>query len=113
MLKIGVNIRSVIPQIPGAMRSFATQVTGEGLRVGEARAKAEAPVRTGFLRSSIGSRMTSQSGGELFARANYAGYVNYGTRRMAGRPFMDRGAEAMKQHILDGWKTIEGRLPRV
>lgn len=113
MMKLSVTVRSVIPQIPAALRGFAHDVTAEGLRVGEARAKAEAPVRTGFLRSSIGSRMTTQTGGELIAKANYAGYVNYGTRHMAGRPFMDRGAEAMKQHILTRWRGVEGRLPKV
>ena len=44
------------------------------------------PVRTGYLKSTIG--MTSGTDAlDLFVTADYAGYVNYGTRRMKARPF--------------------------
>ena len=46
----------------------------------------QVPVRTGFLRSTIGKSMT-QSQLKLFATAFYAGYVNYGTPFMPPRPF--------------------------
>lgn len=44
------------------------------------------PVRTGYLKSTIG--MTSGTDAlDLFVTADYAGYVNYGTRKMKARPF--------------------------
>lgn len=44
------------------------------------------PVRTGYLKSTIGSA-SSPDRLELYVTADYAGYVNYGTSRMKARPF--------------------------
>ena len=44
------------------------------------------PVRTGYLKSTIGSS-SSPDRLELYVTADYAGYVNYGTSRMKARPF--------------------------
>jgi len=44
------------------------------------------PVRTGYLKSTIASSV-SPNLTELYVTADYAKFVNYGTRRMAARPF--------------------------
>ena len=59
----------------------------------EADAKAAAPVDTGNLRSSIATtfagdgRFGSMSA-EVTAHAEYSAYVEFGTSRAAGQPFM-------------------------
>lgn len=62
------------------------------LRV-EARAKVYCPVDTGYLMGSIGSEFEGDGRygamtGTVTAGASYAGYVEHGTSRMAGQPFM-------------------------
>ncbi len=56
------------------------------------------PVRTGFLKSTLGLRQDSSFSLTLFALAPYAGYVEFGTRRMPPRLFLTRSIE---QHIFE------------
>lgn len=44
------------------------------------------PVRTGYLRSTIGLS-SSPNSFQIYVGADYAGFVNFGTRYMPGRPF--------------------------
>lgn len=64
------------------------------IRAIEAKAKAAAPVRTGFLRNSIGSEMTGRLEGRVHADAEYAPYVNFGTRSTAPNPFFSNAVES-------------------
>lgn len=52
-----------------------------------------APVRTGYLQSTIDS-VKKDEGWAVEARAFYAGFVEYGTSRMQPRPFMEPAIEA-------------------
>lgn len=53
------------------------------------KAQRQAPVDTGHLKRSIGVEIKNSGfEGRVDAGAEYAGYVNYGTRYMAARPFM-------------------------
>lgn len=61
-------------------------------------AKGLAPVRTGFLKSSIHGEAAVVRGqwgmlGKLMADAEYSTFVEYGTSRMAPQPFMEPAAE--------------------
>ena len=51
------------------------------------------PVRTGFLLSTIGAETLARWAFTLYARAPYAGYVEWGTVRMAARLYMTRAIE--------------------
>ena len=53
------------------------------------------PVRTGFLKSTLGYRQDSNFQVTFYATAPYAGYVEFGTSRMAARLFLTR---AIQQH---------------
>ena len=53
------------------------------------------PVRTGYLLSTISAETTQKWSFTLYARAHYAGYVEWGTRRMYARLFM---THAITQH---------------
>jgi hypothetical protein len=59
------------------------------------------PVRTGFLLSTIGAEALARWAFTIYARAPYAGYVEWGTFRMHARLYMTR---AIGQH--------QGELPQ-
>jgi HK97 gp10 family phage protein len=63
----------------------------------EARAKIAAPVRTGNLRDSITSQQISSLSAIVGATADYAPYVEFGTRYMQARPFLFPAFEAEKR----------------
>ena len=58
-----------------------------------ATATGSCPVRTGALRGSIDARSDGNFC-EAEATAGYAGYVEYGTWKMAARPFFEPGLQA-------------------
>ena len=61
-----------------------------------ATARKIAPVRTGNLRSSIGTQsIKAGKSAEVVVTADYAAYVEYGTYKMAARPYL---APAFAQH---------------
>jgi HK97 gp10 family phage protein len=53
------------------------------------------PVDTGFLRSSIHVERISHLALQVRADADYAAYVEYGTRFMAAQPYMTPAVEAI------------------
>lgn len=62
-------------------------------------AKRVVPVRTGFLKRSIEKRKESEFVRVVKASAGYAGFVEFGTPRMAPRSFMRRGAVKAKNYL--------------
>jgi HK97 gp10 family phage protein len=68
------------------------------------------PVRTGFLLSTIGLGATGLKWGFwLYARAPYAAFVEFGTRRMSARLFMTRAVEL---HTAEMWQEIQSAVAR-
>jgi len=63
-----------------------------------------APVKTGFLRNSHKSRKTGE-GAEMEVSAEYAGYVEFGTSKWKGHPFV---RPAITQHSDDIVKAVAG-----
>jgi HK97 gp10 family phage protein len=98
-----VEIRGVeqltrrLSRLSGALRGDAI---GRSLLAGayilEGYAKAQAPVDTGFLRSSIQSERLDDDTARVFVGAEYGAYLEYGTSRMAARPYMRPAAD---QHL--------------
>lgn len=58
-------------------------------------ATALVPVDTGYLRSSIHAEIAGLDL-EMFADAEYAGYVEYGTWKMAAQPYFEPAGEAAR-----------------
>ena len=92
-LRLSVEVRSTrLPEMRGKL------VREAGARIQRAtnqlaqRVQAEAPVATGFLRSSVVGRTLGPTEGEVHVQAPYAAFVNYGTRKQAANPFADRAA---------------------
>jgi len=59
-----------------------------------------APVRTGFLRSTIFTEVAEWTV-KVGASAPYAAYVEFGTRFMQGRLFLSRALEAHRSQFVD------------
>lgn len=80
----------------------------------EATAKTLAPVDTGFLRGSIKTsdlRTVSKDNpsAEVRASANYATYLEFGTSRMAARPFMSPAANKHEPAFLAAMQQLIGK----
>lgn len=105
-MSVTVIVRSNrIPQIRGEARQRAEDAVAKAVYDIEARAKAAAPVRTGFLKSSI-QGSTSGLEGRVDAQAHYAAHVEFGTSRMGARPYLIPAAEAVAHAFQAAMKRI-------
>jgi len=75
-----------IAEMPAAVHTRAGQLVARAVA-------AAAPRRSGVLAASFVGR-AGGGGAQVTSRARYAGYVNYGTRRMRGRRYVDAGLDA-------------------
>lgn len=67
-------------------------------------AKSLVPVRTGYLRSTIYHRATGYVL-NFGAGANYASYIEFGTWKMAARPYLRPALHASMQRLVDEIRT--------
>lgn len=73
-----------------------------------------APVKTGFLRNSHESRETND-GAEMAVTADYAFYVEHGTSKWGGHPFIRPAIDEHSEEIVEAVanqveKDIEGKI---
>ena len=88
-----LNVR--VPKVLGE----STRTTTEKVRE---TARTNAPVDTGELQGSIDSEMLSEFEGRVFATAEHAPYVEFGTYKMQAQPFMGPAVEQHRtQHVRD------------
>jgi len=87
--------------------------TGQMYGKHQASAPGEAPaVDTGHLRAGIQGWMTSKVSAVVGVLAEYGAALEYGTTRMAARPFMTPAAEKGRRWFMAQMKDLEGRLRR-
>ena len=106
----GVTVRVVSNRLPAISAQIRPLVTDEVKRATldiEARAKARTPVLTGTLRRSIASvfengGLTGRVGPSVF----YSRFVEFGTKRMAARPYMRPAAEAVLPKFAEAIKRV-------
>lgn len=82
-----VVVYNIIPEVIAAVEVTAALAVKEVSELIALDAQGRAPVRTGNLRSSIGSSSQKKEG-EVFAGAEYAAFVEYGTYKMPAQPFL-------------------------
>lgn len=87
-------VATVRPRLEDVLKKAAFDV--------ERRAKETAPVRTGALKNSIKTDLSRLSAleAEVGASVEYAIFVEFGTSRMAGRPFLTPALEAVKAEFM-------------
>ena len=102
---------SITLEITGSLQGFTSAMSdyveafpstvGGALKVVAERvletANVLVPVRTGFLKSTLGYRQDTPLQITFYATAPYASYVEFGTRRMAARLFLTGAFSSTKQ----------------
>jgi len=108
-ISVGVAVESNTARVTADLKRRIDEVIADTAEAIADGAYARAPRRTGYLASTIGSDATT-----AWVGANYATYVNYGTRWMAAQPFF---SEAVAQDGLTtlrlGLSTILGTPPNL
>jgi hypothetical protein len=109
-LEITGSLQGFDVAMAGYVESFPDAVGG-ALRLVADRVMETAnvlvPVRTGFLKSTLGYRQDNPLQVTFYATASYAPCVEFGTRRMAARLFLTRSIE---QHAAEFPQQVQAAL---
>lgn len=107
------ELLAVVQKVP----SETQRVVNKTAKDIEATAKAIAPVDTGNLRSSINtqpnrgaSRSSVSIGADVVAGTEYAKYLEFGTSRMAARPFMGPAAAKHEPAFLAAMQQLISKI---
>lgn len=110
----GVQLKNVVQTAGTYVRSEAIKSIATGSKSGRiykrgtvihrASAAGEAPATdTGFLVSNIALVVDRErTGASVESRANYSGELEFGTRKMAARPFLQPALESARPKVI-GW----------
>jgi HK97 gp10 family phage protein len=116
--EVRLVIDTVTPRLTGWTERLRYEI-GQELDVVGANmlnlSRSVVPVRTGFLQSTIYYSVTVEDMNvELGATAEYASYVEYGTRYMSPRPYIrpavdglaDQFADAIMTAVQNAWNNV-------
>jgi HK97 gp10 family phage protein len=107
-IQISIRAETVALQGKAAALSGLQEVAGElAAAIIAERAAELAPVDTGELRGSIGPQRLG-GGWAVVASAPHAGYVEYGTSKMAAQPYLRPAAQGV-----DGKSIAQAALTRI
>jgi len=95
-----------LPEITASLRPKASQIIRKCAADIEAGAKAVVPVDTGNLKNSIQTEMESDLTAVVGTNVEYAPYVEYGTYKMASRPYLGPAAETVKPGFEAAMKAL-------
>lgn len=84
---------------------LAVVVTTTALEV-EAAAKGRVPVKTGNLRRSIHMEPVDRTHALVGTDVEYAPYVEYGTRKMAARPYLTPAVELSRARFVAAVRAV-------
>jgi HK97 gp10 family phage protein len=94
-VRFEINItHNALPRLTEEMRRRVAQGVRDSARECELVAKQYAPFRYGFLRASIEAEQESELSWIVAPHTDYAIFQEFGTSRMAPRPYMRPAARA-------------------
>jgi len=100
---------SRFPQISAQAHVLARAAVTKAAHDIEAKAKLRVPVDTGATKNSIHTTATGDLSAEVAATTSYAHYLEYGTVKMAARPYMLPAARDVEPSFLAAMSQITGR----
>jgi len=95
-----VELNVLLQGIPTEFPTIFQQVTGNRAQQMVSEMTSIVPVRTGYLKSTIGSSSTTLAM-EVYVDAPYAGFVNFGTRFQRAQPYFSGPVERHIQPMID------------
>lgn len=95
-----------LPKLRGALRRRASLLVRKAALDIEAQAKMTVPVRTGNLKNSLRAVQESELSAVVGTAVVYAPYVEFGTTRMAPRPYLLPAAEAVRPAFLAAFERL-------
>jgi hypothetical protein len=108
-VRIQVRSESDTNQLIAELQRRVDDVVADAAEAIADGASMRCPVRTGFLKSTIGS-----AGSEAWVGAHYASYVNYGTRWIKAQPFFSEAVQKDGMITLTlGLTAIFGARPSI
>jgi HK97 gp10 family phage protein len=97
------ELRFKLDRLDQSMRGLVDQALQFEVQAMQTRGQSLAPKRTGYLASTIFAQKVGEWVFSLGARAPYAMFVEFGTRRMKPRRFLSRALElgmpGLVQHV--------------
>jgi HK97 gp10 family phage protein len=110
------ELNALFGQMAPAFNNIFSNVTSKHSKTIFNQQNQKVPVKTGRLKRSIGTAI-GQKRLDMFVDAPYARFINYGTKRMPGRPFftepIDRLIPTMLKEIdMEFGKWIKTRVKR-
>lgn len=112
MMSKGVSIRvkfNNIDDIAAKLPNEVGDIITKGIHDIDAHATANTPRDTGKMANSKSVEVNGTSG-RIHWSAEYAAYVNFGTRKMAAQPYATDAVEKVQPSILAALKELEGRI---
>lgn len=104
------NMERILKELEGAPM---TEAMREAAPIAQRDAKRNVPVKTGVLQASITSQVVTQGKvvmGVVGSNVTYAPFVEYGTRRMRARRFLQNALENKEREIT---RKIEGEVKEI
>ena len=95
-MSVRIKVDSKIPQLTESVRRKAQAAIAKAASDIEAQAKARAPEDTGLLKNSINEREEGDLRHIVESPVHYSIYQEFGTRKMAARPYMVPDVEFVK-----------------
>lgn len=102
-----ITHKNKLPDLAAAALPFAREAVDRHAHEIESRAKVQAPVDTGYLRNSIHTKITNGGlTGIVHAAAEYAAYVEFGTRHQRAQPYMTPAFRAVEPKFVKVWREL-------
>jgi|SRR5687768_4254506 len=93
--ELSTLFQNLVPTMQQAFSEITNQYANSMLQ----EMRSIVPVKTGYLKSTIGGG-TSSNSMQLYVTAHYAQFINYGTSRIRARPFFTGPVEKQAPNMI-------------